>query len=135
MITYVSNFEEAKNYPVMYGTSEVIFDNNQDKFYCKSVDRMGKSTMSTYEFHQVENEKPLTSADFVPREQFDALNSKLDNLMMLLSQSAPQPVSDAPAPQPIQNQQEPGQVADIQRPATTRRNVKEVTTNGKQPNA
>ncbi|MGN1230053.1 MAG: hypothetical protein ACI4T5_10440 [Prevotella sp.] len=50
---------------------------------------MGKYTMSTYEFHQIENEKPLTSADFVPREQFDALNAKLDQLMEQLSKGQP----------------------------------------------
>lgn len=91
MIIYVNNFEEAKSYPVMFGTSEIFLDANQDRFYCKAVDKMGKAVMSTYEFHQIENEKPLTSADFVPREQFDALNAKIDNLMMLLT--APQPTA------------------------------------------
>ncbi|MCM1221648.1 MAG: hypothetical protein NC548_44935, partial [Lachnospiraceae bacterium] len=67
-------------------------------FYCKAVDKMGKFTMSTYEFHQVENEKPLTSADFVPREQFDALTAKLDNLMALLTT----PQSPAAPPQPVE---------------------------------
>lgn len=88
MITYVNNFEEAKAYPVLFNTAEILLDSNQDKFYLKAVDQMGKISMSTYEFHQVENEKPLTSADFVPREQFDALTSKLDNLVALLTQNA-----------------------------------------------
>ena len=56
-------------------------DNNRDVFYLKSVDGMGKYTIATYEFHKIENEKPLTSADFVTREQFDNLNSKLDKLL------------------------------------------------------
>ena len=89
MIIYVNSFEEAQKYPVMYNTSEVFFDNHQDRFYCKAVDSSGRFVMSTYDFHQVENEKPLTSADFVPKEQFDALAAKLDNLLMLLT--APQP--------------------------------------------
>lgn len=90
MILYVNNFEEAKAYPVMFNTSEIFLDSNQDKFYCKAVDSMGKVAMSTYEFHQVENEKPLTSADFVPREQFDVLASKLDSLIAALTQPAPE---------------------------------------------
>lgn len=98
MIIYVNSFEEAKAYPVMFNTSEIFLDSNQDRFYCKAVDSMGKVAMSTYEFHQVENEKPLTSADFVPREQFDALTAKLDNLLAMLtqpqSQDTPQPTSN-----------------------------------------
>lgn len=90
MITYVNNFEEAKAYPVMFNTAEILLDSNQDRFYLKAVDQMGKISMSTYEFHQVENDKPLTSADFVPREQFDALTSKLDSLVALLTQQQQQ---------------------------------------------
>lgn len=124
MIIYVNGFDEAKNYPVMFNSSDVFFDNSRDRFYCKAVDQTGKPSVTTYEFHQVENEKPLTADNFVPREQFDALNAKLDNLMMLLSQSAtpnPQTVADTP-----------------QTPATTRRQTqnqnqvnKEAANNGK----
>lgn len=117
MIVYVNNFEEAKKYPVMFGTSEIFFDNNQDKFYCKTVDSVGKYTMSSYEFHQVENEKPLSSADFVPREQFDTLNAKIDNLMALLT--APTPSSQPSSPEPSAQ------------PTTTGRKSKEVNSDGK----
>ena len=87
MIISVSGFEEAKAYPVMFNTTELLMDNTKDVFYVKAVDRIGKYTISTYKFHQIENEKPLTSADFVPREQFDALNAKLDQLMAKLTSS------------------------------------------------
>lgn len=81
MIISVNGFEEAKSYPVMFNNSEILMDNNRDVFYVKSVDSMGKYTVTTYEFHKIENEKPLTSADFVTREQFDSLNGKLDMLL------------------------------------------------------
>lgn len=81
MIISVNGFEEAKSYPVMFNNSEILMDNNRDVFYVKAVDGMGKYTLTTYEFHRIENEKPLTSADFVTREQFDSLNSKLDMLI------------------------------------------------------
>lgn len=81
MIISVNGFEEAKSYPVMFNNSEILMDNNRDVFYVKSVDGMGKYTVTTYEFHKIENEKPLTSADFVTREQFDSLNGKLDMLL------------------------------------------------------
>lgn len=81
MIISVGSFEEAKNYPVMFNTSELLMDNNRDVFYVKSVDGMGKYTINTYSFKQIENEKPLTSENFVTREQFDSLNDKLDMLI------------------------------------------------------
>lgn len=81
MIISVNGFEEAKSYPVLFNNSEILMDNNRDVFYVKAVDGMGKYTVTTYEFHKIENEKPLTSADFVTREQFDSLNNKLDLLL------------------------------------------------------
>ena len=81
MIISVNSFEEAKAYPVMFNNTELLMDNNKDVFYVKSVDGMGKYTISTYRFEQIENEKPLTSENFVTREQFADLNSKLDYLI------------------------------------------------------
>ena len=81
MIISVNSFEEAKAYPVMYNNTELLMDNNKDVFYIKSVDSMGKYTISTFRFEQIENEKPLTSENFVTREQFADLNSKLDYLI------------------------------------------------------
>ena len=81
MIISVNSFEEAKAYPVMYNNTELLMDNNKDVFYIKAVDSMGKYTISTYRFEQIENEKPLTSENFVTREQFADLNSKLDYLI------------------------------------------------------
>ena len=71
MIISVNGFEEAKNYPVMFNTSEILMDNNRDVFYLKSVDAMGKYTLKTYEFTQVENEQPAV----VTQEQFNQLQS------------------------------------------------------------
>ena len=81
MIISVNSFEEAKAYPVMFNNTELLMDNHKDVFYIKSVDGMGKYTISTYRFEQIENEKPLTSENFVTREQFADLNSKLDYLI------------------------------------------------------
>lgn len=81
MIISVNGFEEAKNYPVMFNTSEILMDNNRDVFYVKAVDGMGKYRISTYSFQQIENEKPLTSENFVTREQFNTLSDKIDQLI------------------------------------------------------
>lgn len=87
MIISVGSFEEAKNYPVMFNTSDLLMDNTRDVFYVKSVDGMGKYTINTYSFQQIENEKPLTAENFVTREQFDSLNGKLDMLIRELGVS------------------------------------------------
>ena len=87
MIISVGSFEEAKNYPVMFNTSELLMDNTRDVFYVKSVDGMGKYIINTYSFKQIENEKPLTAENFVTREQFDSLNGKLDMLIRELGVS------------------------------------------------
>lgn len=81
MIISVSGFEEAKSYPVMFNTSELMMDNNRDVFYVKAADSMGKYTIATYSFQKVENEKPLTAENFVTRDQFDGLTGKIDMLI------------------------------------------------------
>lgn len=86
MLISVNNFQEAEKYPVMFGNSEMMLDNNRDVFYVKAVDMSGRYVMSTYEFRQIENEKPLTADNFVTREQFNAMNNKLDLLLEQLSQ-------------------------------------------------
>lgn len=78
MIISVNNFEEAKSYPVMYNSSELLMDNSKDVFYVKAVDSLGKVTIETFRFEKIENEKPLNPDNFVTKEQFNALASKLD---------------------------------------------------------
>lgn len=95
MIISVNGFEEAKAYPVMFGSTELLMDSTRDVFYVKAVDQIGKYTISTYEFRQVENERPLSAADVVTKEQFDALNQKLDQVLNNLAQAQP---TSTPAP-------------------------------------
>ena len=85
MIISVNSFEEAKSYPVLFNTSEILLDNNRDIFYVKTVDGMGKYTINTYKFEQIENERPLTADNFVTKQQFDDLSTKLDQMMSMLA--------------------------------------------------
>lgn len=97
MIISVNGFEEAKAYPVMFGSTELLMDSTRDVFYVKAVDHMGKYVLTSYEFHQIENEKPLSAADVVTKEQFDALSQKLDMVLNNLTQPQ-QPVPVQPSP-------------------------------------
>ena len=85
MIISVNSFEEAKSYPVLFNTSEILLDNNSDVFYVKTVDGMGKYTINTYKFEQIENERPLTADNFVTKQQFDDLSTKLDQMMAMMA--------------------------------------------------
>lgn len=78
MIISVNSFEEAKSYPVMYNSTELMLDNNKDVFYVKAVDSLGKVTIDTYKFEKIENEKPLSPENFVTRDQFEQLAAKMD---------------------------------------------------------
>lgn len=77
MIITVNSFDEAKNYPVMFGQSELLMDNTKDLFYVKSVDNLGKITMGTYRFEKID----YNPTDTVSMEQFNALNAKLDAIL------------------------------------------------------
>lgn len=81
MIISVNSFEEAKNYPVMFNNTELLMDNNKDVFYVKSVDSLGKVSLATYKFEKVENELPMTPDNFVTKEQFNSLTSKIDMII------------------------------------------------------
>ena len=85
MIISVNSFEEAKSYPVLFNTSEILLDNNRDVFYVKTVDGMGKYTINTYKVEQIENERPLTADNFVTKQQFDDLSTKLDQMMAMMA--------------------------------------------------
>lgn len=78
MIITVSGFEEARNYPVMFGSSELLMDNNRDVFYVKSVDALGKQMVSSYKFEKIENDNP---ENYVSKQQFDELAGKIDALI------------------------------------------------------
>ena len=69
----------------MFNTSEILLDNNRDVFYVKTVDGMGKYTINTYKFEQIENERPLTADNFVTKQQFDDLNTNLDQMLSMMA--------------------------------------------------
>lgn len=88
MIISVNGFEDAKNYPVMYGNSELLMDNTKDVFYVKTVDGLGKVNIESYKFERIENEKPMTPDNFVTKEQFANLELKIDMLLKELGGAA-----------------------------------------------
>lgn len=95
MFIFVNSFEEAEKYPVLFGTSECFMDNNVDQFYLKSVDQMGKYTMSTYAFNQIENPRPINPTDIANQQkQIADLAAKMDILLNALGQTQQPQQSD-----------------------------------------
>lgn len=104
MFVFVNSFEEAEKYPVLFGTTEAFMDNNTDLFYLKSVDTMGKYTMSSYAFQQIENPRPINPQDIASQQrQIAELTAKMDVLLNALgAATTPQPTPiPQPAPVPV----------------------------------
>lgn len=101
MFIFVNSFEEAEKYPVLFGTSECFMDNNIDQFYLKSVDQMGKYTMSTYAFQQIENPRPINPTDIANQQKkIDDLAAKMDILLNALGQT--QALAPVQQPDPVE---------------------------------
>lgn len=103
MILTVNSFEEAKNYPVMFNSSELLMDNTQDVFYVKSVDNIGKITIESYKFERIENQLPLCAENFVTKQQFEQLTTKIDSIIDKLGganneQHIQEPTPSTPTP-------------------------------------
>lgn len=85
---FVLNENEASAYPVAPNNSVVLWDKDNKTFYVKTANAQGIPSMQTFDF--VERTKTLENAPkshsctcgdkFVTKEQFKALEDKLDDL-------------------------------------------------------
>lgn len=88
MMIFVLNENEASAYPVAPNNSVVLWDKDNKTFYIKTANAQGIPSMQTFDF--VERTKTLENAHkshsctcgdkFVTKEQFKALEGKLDDL-------------------------------------------------------
>jgi hypothetical protein len=96
MMIFVLNENEASAYPVAPNNSVVLWDKNQKTFYIKTANSQGIPSMQTYDFTE-RTETPLnapkthkcTCGDkFVTKDQFEALQGKLEALESKFEESA-----------------------------------------------
>lgn len=81
----VAGIEGARNQIVQPGHTAWMMDNNSPVFYVKSVDGMGSATFKVFQFTEilpeaskpVQNEQSINSADYVTRQEFNALLERL----------------------------------------------------------
>lgn len=82
-IQYVNGLDSAKAYQIAPNSSVLLMDSAMDRFYVKKSDASGFSTVDIYDFHKAE-EKHVT-ADFVSRQEFEELRSKITQYDELLN--------------------------------------------------
>lgn len=100
MMIFVLNENEASAYPVAPNNSVVLWDKNQKTFYIKTANAQGIPSMQVYDFtERIDNtqETPLNAPKkheckcgdkFVTKDQFEALQGKLEALESKFEESA-----------------------------------------------
>lgn len=85
MNNWVNGVKDVENRYVMPGSTAIFWDNNEDRFYIKSIDALGKTNIKTYEFKEVEQPKVenttpeyVTKADLL--EFMNQITSQINQL-------------------------------------------------------
>lgn len=82
---YVSNLEEAKNYPVVPNNTCVLFNYDLSAFYIKKVDSMGIPEISMFKTERVPIESSPVQTD-TKSDEIDALKREISELKALVCQ-------------------------------------------------
>lgn len=97
---WVLNENEASSFPVAPNNSVVLWDKNKKTFYIKTANAQGIPSMQVYDFtERIDNtqETPLNAPNkheckcgdkFVTKDQFEALQGKLEALESKFEESA-----------------------------------------------
>lgn len=83
MVVFVEGEAGARSYPVAAGNTVMLMDFNSNKFWLKSTDTTGMPQhLRSFTFKE---DTPVAAntnmANVVTREEFDALNQKIDKLI------------------------------------------------------
>lgn len=73
----VAGLSEARGFNLNPGESIVLIDANDDVFYIKECDEIGKSTTRSYKYEEVELEE---TAGAVSKKEFDKLSTDVKDL-------------------------------------------------------
>lgn len=85
-LVYVNGYESAKDVILQPNQRVWIMNTNCQEFYIKTSDGMGVSTLDCYEFTKFDpktreiNGGKQTTIDYVKRDEFDILKSKIEAL-------------------------------------------------------
>lgn len=81
----VSGLNEARGFNLSPGESVVLVDSNDDIFYIKECDDIGKSTTRSFKYEEVELEE---TSGAVSKKEFDKLTGDVKELKNLVKELA-----------------------------------------------
>jgi hypothetical protein len=88
--TFVNGLEGAKAYPMLAGQTMLLMDSDKPIIFMKTTDAIGKPSLRYFLMKELSEEEiqkqyaPKPTQDYVSKEDFNALNEKLNNVLALL---------------------------------------------------
>ena len=80
----VAGLNEARGFNLNPGESIVLIDANDDFFYIKECDEIGKSTTKSFKYEEVQLEE--TPAGSVSKKEFDKLSGDVKELKSMVKE-------------------------------------------------
>lgn len=81
----VAGLNEARGFNLNPGESIVLIDSNEDVFYIKECDEIGKSNTKCYKYEPIELEE---TSGAVSKKEFDKLSSDVKDLKKMIKEIA-----------------------------------------------
>jgi hypothetical protein len=81
----VTGLSEARGFNLNPGESVVLIDSNDDVFYIKECDEIGKSTTRSFMYEEIEQEEASTG---VSKKEFDKLSGDVNELKAMVREIA-----------------------------------------------
>ena len=81
----VTGLSEARGFNLQPGESVVLIDSNDDVFYIKECDEIGKSTTRSFMYEEIEQEEVSTG---VSKKEFDKLAGDVNELKAMVKEIA-----------------------------------------------
>lgn len=81
----VAGLSEARGFALNPGESVVLIDANDDIFYIKECDEIGKSTTRSFMYEEIEQEETCSG---VSKKEFDKLSGDVKDLKKMIKEIA-----------------------------------------------
>lgn len=86
-VTWVNGFNEASSFHLPPDSSIILMENTAQRFYLKATDKNGMPMIRAFSFEEIMmNQSPNISADYVSKEEFDALKNDFNSLLSKLGE-------------------------------------------------
>ena len=98
-LVWVQGEAGAKSYMVANGSSVLLMDSERQCFYLKSCDAAGMPSMRVFDY-QVRKAAPIpeeAAAEYVTRKDFEALQSRVDELTKRPARAKKEAAADEPS--------------------------------------